>query len=67
MAGTASAAVLNWEGTFTVDMIDFGNGGGSGGGVATVNGSAGGVPAHLEHAAPRGQPRPRDRLVHQLS
>ena len=47
MAGSASAAVLNWEGTFTVQMIEFGNGGGSGGGVATVNDSAGGVPAHL--------------------
>jgi hypothetical protein len=47
MAGSASAARLNWEGTFTVQMIEFGDGSGSGGGVATINGSAGVVPAHL--------------------
>jgi len=47
MAGTASAAALNWEGTFTLDMGEFGTGGVPGGGVATVNGSAGVVSAHL--------------------
>ena len=47
MAGAASAAVLNWSGTFVVDMVDFGSGTATGGGVATINGSAGGVPAHL--------------------
>ena len=47
MAGIASAATLNWEGTFVIDMVDFGRGEASGGGVATVNSSVGGVPAHL--------------------
>ena len=36
IAGTASAAALNWSGTFTVDMMDFGRGSVSGGGVATA-------------------------------
>lgn len=48
MAGIASAAALNWEGTFVIDMVDFGKGKATGGGVATVNDSAGGVPAHLQ-------------------
>jgi hypothetical protein len=47
VAGTASATVLQWSGTFTLDMTDFGEGSASGGGVATINGSAGAVPAHL--------------------
>ena len=47
MAGTASAAVLNWSGTLVVDMVDFGSGTATGGGVATINSSTGGVPAHL--------------------
>ena len=47
MAGLASAATLNWQGTFVIDMVDFGKGTATGGGVATVNSSAGGVPAHL--------------------
>jgi len=46
-AGIAGAAALNWEGTFTIDMVDFGMGVATGGGVATVNSSSGGVPAHL--------------------
>ena len=46
-AGIAGAAALNWEGTFVIDMVDFGEGVATGGGVATVNGSAGGVPAHV--------------------
>jgi hypothetical protein len=58
MAGIASAAALNWEGTWTLDMGDFGEGSTTGGGVATVNSSAGGVPAHLDTlrlASSRGQ------------
>jgi hypothetical protein len=47
MAGVASGAALNWSGTFTLDMADFGTGSVTGGGVATVNGSDGVVPAHL--------------------
>ena len=57
-AGIASAAALNWEGTWTLDMGDFGEGSTTGGGVATVNSSAGGIPAHLDtlrFAARRGQ------------
>jgi len=48
MAGSASAAVLNWEATWTLDMGDFGEGSTTGGGVATVNSSAGGIPNHLD-------------------
>lgn len=58
LAGAASAAVLNWSGTLVVDMVDFGKGTATGGGVATINGSSGGVPAHLSTlrlAASRGQ------------
>jgi hypothetical protein len=47
MAGVSSGAVLNWSGTFTLDMSDFGTGSVTGGGVATVNSSNGVVPAHL--------------------
>ena len=47
MAGVVNAATLNWEGTFVLDMSDFGTGEATGGGVATVNGSNGVVPAHL--------------------
>jgi hypothetical protein len=47
MAGVASAAVLDWEGTFTLDLTDFGKSSMPGGGVATVNGSDGVIPAHL--------------------
>ena len=47
LAGVASAAALNWSGTFVLDMSDFGSGKATGGGVATVNGSSGAVPAHL--------------------
>jgi hypothetical protein len=58
MAGSASAAVLNWEGTWELDMNDMGRGSTTGGGVATINGSSGGIPAHLSTlrlAASRGQ------------
>jgi len=47
MAGVVNAATLNWEGTFVLDMSEFGRSDMRGGGVATVNSSAGSVPAHL--------------------
>lgn len=47
MSGVAGAAALNWSGTFTLDMGEFGSGSATGGGVATINGSAGAIPAHL--------------------
>ena len=47
VAGVASAAPLNWEGTFTVILADNPRVSVTGGGVATVNNSAGGIPAHL--------------------
>jgi len=47
VAGVASAAPLNWEGTGTVIIADNPRVRMTGGGVATVNDSAGGVPAHL--------------------
>ena len=46
-AGVASAAVLNWSGSARVLLADYPPGELRGGGVATINGSAGGVPAHL--------------------
>jgi hypothetical protein len=46
-AGVASAAPLNWEGTLTVIIADNPPVSVTGGGVATVNHSAGGIPAHL--------------------
>jgi hypothetical protein len=48
LAGSASAAPLNWEGTFTAILSDLGEVANSGGGVATVNDSAGVIPAHLQ-------------------
>jgi hypothetical protein len=47
-AGSASAAPLNWAGTFSTILADLGVISNGGGGVATVNDSAGGVPAHLQ-------------------
>jgi hypothetical protein len=47
LAGTAGAARLNFDGTLTSRLADLPNLVVVGGGVATVNGSAGGVPAHL--------------------
>lgn len=47
-AGIASGAALNWQGTLIVDMTDFGRGIATGGGVATVNGSHGIIPAHIQ-------------------
>ncbi len=46
--GSASAAPLNWEGTFSVLLSDLGTIKGPGGGVATINNSVGGIPAHLQ-------------------
>jgi hypothetical protein len=46
-AGVAGAAPLNWEGTSTVIIADIPPFVVAGGGVATVNNSSGGVPAHL--------------------
>ncbi|MHC4776892.1 MAG: hypothetical protein ACYTBR_16750 [Planctomycetota bacterium] len=57
-AGVANAAVLNWEGTATALYGDFTPAEFRGGGVATINGSSGAVPAHLSTlrlAASRGQ------------
>ena len=48
VVGNASAAVMNWEGTTTVRLGDFAEAHPTGGGVATLNGSAGGIPAHLQ-------------------
>ncbi len=47
MAGAASAAPLNWEGTSLLLLGDFEPTEIPGGGVATVNGSSGSIPAHL--------------------
>ncbi len=47
MAGAASAAPLNWVGTSTLLLGDFEPTQIPGGGVATINGSSGGIPAHL--------------------
>ncbi len=46
-AGVANAAVLNWAGTATVLLGDFTPAEFRGGGVATINGSSGVIPAHL--------------------
>ena len=46
-AGVANTAVLNWEGTARVSLGDDPEGVLTGGGVATINGPAGDVPAHL--------------------
>lgn len=48
VAGSASAAPLNWEGTFTTILSDLGDISNAGGGVATVNDSSGVIPAHLQ-------------------
>jgi hypothetical protein len=48
IAGSAAAAPLNWAGTFSTILSDLGVVSNTGGGVATVNDSSGGVPAHLQ-------------------
>jgi len=58
MAGVANAAVLNWSGTLELILGDYPGGILKGGGVATINGSSGAVPAPLgtlRLAASRGQ------------
>jgi hypothetical protein len=58
MPGSASAALLNWEGSTIVLMGDYPSSAMTGGGVATVNGSSGVIPAHLSTlrlAGSRGQ------------
>jgi hypothetical protein len=47
-AGVAGAAPMNWEGSTTMTIADIPSFHFTGGGVATVNSSAGGVPAHLD-------------------
>jgi len=57
-AGVASAEVMNFSGTARVSLGDYPEGVFTGGGVATINGSSGGVAAHLSTlrlAASRGQ------------
>jgi hypothetical protein len=59
IAVSAGAAPLNYEGTVTLLLGEFGEQPLTGGGVATVNGSAGGIPAHLNTmriAGSRGAP-----------
>ncbi|TFG92073.1 MAG: hypothetical protein E4H11_09925 [Myxococcales bacterium] len=48
LAGSSAAARLNWEGTLTSTTGELPPLHLTGGGVATVNGSSGTVPAHLE-------------------
>ena len=64
--GSASAAPLNWEGTFSVLLSDLGTIKGPGGGVATINNSVGGIPAHLQTLrlkASRGGVRVTDTIL----
>jgi hypothetical protein len=48
LVGSASAAPLNWEGTTILKLGDFPQVVIPGGGVATINDSAGTLPGHLE-------------------
>jgi hypothetical protein len=48
MTGTAVARPLNWTGTLTSKLGDLPDLSAAGGGVATLNGSSGTIPAHLE-------------------
>ena len=48
VVGTASARPLNWEGSLLLELGDLPSLGNTGGGVATVNNSAGVIPAHLQ-------------------
>ena len=65
MAGTASAAVLNFSGTATVLLADYPVGELTGGGVATINSSAGAIPAHLSTLRLAAEPRPDRGHVHE--
>jgi hypothetical protein len=60
VAGLAGAAPLHWAGEMTMSLGDFGEFYACPGGVATVNDSSGGIPAHLSTlhlAASRQGPR----------
>ena len=46
--GTASARPLNWDGTLVLELGELPALGNTGGGVATVNNSAGAIPSHLQ-------------------
>jgi len=46
--GTANARPLNWHGTMLLELGELPALGNSGGGVATVNSSAGAIPSHLQ-------------------
>ncbi len=48
VVNTASANPLNWEGSMLLELGDLPALGNTGGGVATVNNSAGSIPAHLQ-------------------
>jgi hypothetical protein len=48
VVGTASARPMNWEGSLLLELGDLPALGSTGGGVATVNNSAGAIPAHLQ-------------------
>jgi len=48
VVGTASAKPLNWQGTLVLQLGDLPSLGNTGGGVATVNNSAGAIPSHLQ-------------------
>ena len=48
IAGLASAAPMNWEGTATVKLGDFAEARPTGGGVATLNALTSNTPAHLD-------------------
>jgi hypothetical protein len=48
VVGTASAKPLNWAGTLVLELGELPALGNTGGGVATVNNSAGAIPAHLQ-------------------
>ena len=48
VVSTASARPLNWEGSLLLELGDLPALGSTGGGVATVNNSAGAIPSHLQ-------------------
>jgi len=48
VVGTASARPLNWDGTLVLELGELPALGNTGGGVATVNNSAGAIPSHLQ-------------------
>src|SRR5262245_4462522 len=48
VVGTANAKPLNWEGSLLLELGELPSLGNSGGGVATLNSSAGAIPSHLQ-------------------